>query len=134
MTLEEFAAQLEGIGQSLEQTPDTLTRLGDQIINQMRMRVPVDTGALRNSLGYIVQGDRLELSMLDYGQFQNYGVRGQAGPPTNPVPFGVEPQPSSPPFYTFKTRSFGIRPQPFYDYDEITNQVVAALQNQIEEI
>ena len=134
MTLEEFSRQLEGIGQGLDQTPDTLTRLGDQIINSMRMRVPVDTGALRNSLGYIVVGDRLELSMLEYGQFQNYGVRGQGGPSTNPVPFGVEPQPSSPPFYTFKTRSFGIRPQPFYDYDEITNQVVQALQNQIEEI
>jgi hypothetical protein len=134
MTLEEFSRQLEGIGQAIEETPSALTQLGDQIINSMRARVPIDTGALRNSLRYIVEGNDLQFSMLDYGQFQNYGVRGESGPSTNPVPFGVEPQPSSPPFYTFKSRSFGIRPQPFYDYDEITNQIVEALQNRVNEI
>ena len=134
MTLEEFSRQLEGIGQSLEQSPRTLVDLAEQILSEMRFRVPVDTGALRNSLRYQVEPAGISFSMLDYGQYQNYGVRGQAGPLVNPVPLGVQPQPSSPPFYAFKSRAFGIVPQPFYDVDQITDQVVQALQNQIEEI
>lgn len=133
MTLEEFAQQLDGIGQQIEDTPNTLVMLGERIVNSMKMRVPVDTGALRNSLRYAVSGDELSFSMLDYGQFQNYGVRGANGPFTNPVPFGVEPQPSNPPYYSFKERSFGLRPQPFYDLDEITEQLLEALANQINE-
>ena len=133
MTLEEFSRQLEGIGQQIEGTPNTLVQLGERIVNSMKMRVPVDTGALRASLRYAVQGDELSFSMLEYGQFQNYGVRGQTGPFTNPVPRGVEPQPSNPPYYSFKERVFGLRPQPFYDLDEIQEQLLEALANQITE-
>ena len=133
MTLEEFSRQLEGIGQQIEGTPNTLVMLGERIVNSMKLRVPVDTGALRNSLRYTVAGPTLSFSMLDYGQYQNYGVRGEQGPFTNRVPFGVEPQPSNPPYYMFKSRRFGLRPQPFYDYDELTEQLLEALANQITE-
>jgi hypothetical protein len=132
MTLEEFAAQLEGIGQQREDTPNTLFALGERLVAQMKLRVPVDTGALRNSIRYQVEGNDLSFQMLEYGQFQNYGVKGLTGPFVNPVPFGIEPQPSSPPFYSFKTRQWGLVPQPFYDIDDLTEQLLEALQTQVQ--
>ena len=132
MTLEEFERQLSDLGDRIEDTPSALVQIGEQIVAAMRVRVPVDTGALRRSIGYTVTGDSLSFSMLYYGAFQNYGVKGLGGPLTNPVPFGVNPQPSSPPFYAFRDRTFGISPQPFYDYEEITTQVLEAIQNNLD--
>jgi hypothetical protein len=134
MTLEEFARQLDGIGQSIEETPSTLAQIGERLVNQMKLRVPVDTGALRNSISYQINGDDLSFSMLAYGQFQNYGVMGLLGPLANPVPFGVEPQPSRPPFYSFESREFGLVPQPFYDVDDLLDQIMTALQNSVDNI
>jgi hypothetical protein len=134
MTLEEFARQLDGIGQSIEETPSTLAQIGERLVNQMKLRVPVDTGALRNSISYQINGDDLSFSMLAYGSFQNYGVMGLLGPLGNPVPFGVEPQPSRPPFYSFESREFGLVPQPFYDVDDLLDQIMTALQNSVDNI
>jgi hypothetical protein len=134
MTLEEFARRLDGIGQEIEDTPNALAELGERIVNQMRLRVPVDTGALRNSISYAVNGDELTFSMLAYGQFQNYGVMGLLGPMANPVPLGVQPQPSRPPFYAFESREFGLPAQPFYDYAGILDQITEALQNRFDNI
>jgi len=133
MTLDEFQNALSDLGQSIEDTPSALVQIGERIVSQMRVRVPVDTGALQRSISYAVTGDSLEFSMLYYGAFQNYGVKGLAGPLTNPVPFGVNPQPLRPPFYAFRDRSFGISPQPFYDYEEITNLVLEAIENNLEQ-
>ena len=131
MTLEEFERQLSDLGQRIEDSPSALVQLGEEIVAQMRLRVPVDTGALRNSIRYAVEGNTLTFLMLPYGAFQNYGVKGAGGPNVNPVPFGVNPQPSMPPFFEYRNRSFGINPQPFYDFEQISAQIVEALQNNV---
>jgi len=131
MTLQEFERQLGAIGEQLEETPAALVQLGEQIVSRMKLAVPVDTGALRSSIRYAVTGTELQFSMLEYGAFQNFGVKGTGGPFVRPVPLGVEPQPANPPFYAFRTREFGLRPQPFYDVDQITDELMEALVNNI---
>jgi len=99
----------------------------------MKRLAPVDTGALRNSITYTIQGDQMSINMLYYGAFQNYGVNGAGQFGANKVEFGVQPRPSSEPFYAFKTRQFGLRAQPFFNMDTITNQIADAFADAVTE-
>jgi len=132
MTPDEFAAYLNDLGEELTDLQGTLSQVGSEIVTAMKVRVPVDTGRLKNSISYVVQDNTLSFQMMYYGPFQNYGVMGLAGPRVNPVPqFGVA-QPSRPPFYAFQSREFGLSPQPFFDLEDIQAQVADALINIVE--
>lgn len=67
---------LAGYGERVEGLDARLQEFFTQKVDEMRMLVPVDTGALRSSIK--LTGDRFhyELTMLSYGVFQNYGVLG----------------------------------------------------------
>ena len=123
MTVDEFMQDLDQFGQQLSQPEQLLTNIGMQLQDAMRAQAPVDTGALKNSIRYQVEGNSLLFTMLLYGPFQNYGVNGTEDFTARQVQFGVQPRPTSEPFYAFKKRRFGLRPQPFFDMTNITNVI-----------
>jgi hypothetical protein len=57
-----------------------LQKYGQEVVNEMRNRVPVDTGALKNSIDYRIEEQEDSLSivfkMLGYGNFVDRGVNG----------------------------------------------------------
>ena len=122
MTVDDFIADLSALGQELSDPQDILSEIGSDITEEMRRLAPVDTGALKNSIGYTINGNQIEFKMLYYGFFQNYGVSGQSDSLGTTVPFGLL-EPSNGSFYQFKKRAFGLRRQQFFNYDTITNQI-----------
>lgn len=126
MTLDDLIADLEQLGEELSGPESILTEIGEQITSELKSRVPVDTGALKNSISYTIANDKMEINMLYYGPFQNYGVNGTGDSRATSVQFGVEPRPVSEPFYAFKTRRFGLRAQSFFNIETITNQITQA--------
>lgn len=122
MTVDDFIADLSALGQELSEPQEILTEIGSDITEEMRRLAPVDTGALKQSIGYTVNGNQIEFSMLYYGFFQNYGVSGQSDSLGTTVPFGLL-APSNGSFYQFKKRQFGLRPQRFFNYDTITRTI-----------
>ena len=130
MTVDDFIADLTALGEELSRPQEILTELGTDIVESMRRQAPVDTGALRNSINYFINGNQLEFTMLYYGFFQNYGVNGTEQSIANPVPaFGVL-EPTSPPYYAFRKRRFGLRPQTFFNMDTITEQIANTIAEQ----
>lgn len=127
MTIDDFIAELDQFGQELSDLSPVLQELGDSITADMRSKAPVDTGALRNSIRAVVTYNSLEIDMLYYGAFQNYGVNGTQESLARPVQFGVQPRPTSEPFYAFKKRRFGLRPRQFFDMDILEQLVVDTL-------
>ena len=122
MTVDDFIADLSELGQELSDPQQILTEIGSDITEEMRRRVPVDTGALKQSIGYTVNSNQIEFKMLYYGFFQNYGVSGQSDSLGRSVPFGLL-APSNGSFYQFKKRAFGLPAQQFFNYDTITNEI-----------
>ena len=133
MTPQELAAELGQIGEELSDPQSILTELGSEITESMKRNVPVDTGALKQSIGYVVNGNTIEFAMLEYGFFQNYGVKGTSGgyntssyhKPFNNE-FGGITQPTVSPFNIgmgFRNRSFGLPARKFFDYDNILNTI-----------
>jgi hypothetical protein len=122
MTVDDFIADLSELGQELSDPQQILTEIGSDITEEMRRRVPVDTGALKQSIGYTVNSNQIEFKMLYYGFFQNYGVSGQSDSLGRTVPFGLL-APSNGSFYQFKKRAFGLPAQQFFNYDTITNEI-----------
>lgn len=57
-----------------------LEKYGSEVVNEMKSRVPVDTGALKNSINYRIEDNQDSLTlifqMLDYGNYQDKGVNG----------------------------------------------------------
>jgi len=128
MTVEELNAELSQFGQDLQDLSPTLTDIGERITNDMVRKAPVDTGALRNSIRTFVTYNSLEIEMLSYGAYQNYGVNsGKGNKPANAVQFGVSPRPSSEPFYAFKGGLLGIRPKNFFNMDILQDTVEQSL-------
>ena len=132
MTPQELAAELGQIGEELSDPQSILTELGSEITESMKRNVPVDTGALKQSIRYVVNGNTIEFVMLEYGFFQNYGVGGSASYNTSSYhkqfgnEFGVVTQPSSITFgigRVLEHRSFGLPSQTFFDYDNILNTI-----------
>lgn len=122
MTVDDFIADLSELGQELSDPQQILTEIGSDITEEMRRRVPVDTGALKQSITYTINGNKIEFSMLYYGFFQNYGVRGQSDSFGATVPRALL-TPSNGSFYQFKKRAFGLPAQQFFNYDTITNEI-----------
>lgn len=132
MDVNDFIAELEGFGQELSNISPVLQELGDRITADMKASAPVDSGALKNSIRAVVSDNKLEIDMLYYGAFQNYGVNGTSDNIANKVQFGVTPRPTSEPFYAFKKRKFGLRPQQFFNLDLLEELVITTLTEETE--
>ena len=149
MTVEDFINDLQGLGEQITNLENDLLEIGLRIVNDMRSRVPVDSGALRNSITSVVTSNSLTISMLSYGMFQNYGVRGTQSGFADSVPQEIEPSPRSGNTYQFNSiyrmiggplpfgarvniHKFGLRPQRFFNLDEIADILEQELQNRID--
>lgn len=146
MTTEEFERALEGFGETLGNLSPVLFDLGGQIVDEMKRNVPQDTGNLKSSIKAVIDEDSLSFQMLAYGLFNNFGVKpdyntssehkpfnSRFGGIQNPteVPFGVEPQPLSGNFYTYKTRKFGLPQRKFFDVDDIATIIADGVAQQL---
>ena len=119
----------------------------DNIAYGIRQNAPQDTGALRNSIQLLAEesseGLSVVFSMLNYGYYQNYGVKGTDGvnSPFNSLsstninrqqPFGLE-RPAIGPF-SFGTRKSGIPATPFFNYQQVQQQVNDLVNEKIQNI
>lgn len=132
MTVDEFISDLSALGEELSDPQSILTEIGTGITEEMKRLSPVDTGALRNSIGYEINGNQITFDMLYYGMFQNYGVSGTEDNMGLPVPFGLLP-PREGNTYSFRKRRFGLRNQTFFNYDTIIDTIATGLGEQIEQ-
>lgn len=136
MTVEDFERELSDLGQEIR---DTATQgvldVLSPIIEQMRRRAPVDTGRLISSIAAQLGPEySIQFFMLYYGAFQNYGVSGTQDSFGVSVPAEVEPTPANGSNYAFTRRRFGLRRQEFFDIEQIREDIVAGLQQRIEEL
>ena len=137
MTVNDFISDLAQLGEALSNPQELLAELGDNMVTTIKTQVPVDTGALRNSIQWaFVAENAIQLSMLPYGVFQNYGVNGTDGgynPQTNHKSFmndfGGITQPQPAPGFGFGTgyqnRAFGLPARKFYDELQIQEYIGA---------
>lgn len=146
MTVDEFNARLSEFGQQATDLTDILTTIGSEITSNIKRAAPVDTGALRSSISFLVQLNSLELEMLNYGMFQNYGVKGTENDPgaisTPDGIFGVaagyrfqfksQTIGGSLPFAVRKSiAKKGLKPKQFFNLTDITNEVVERLTEEL---
>ena len=148
MTVDEFESALSDFGETMQNLSPILTAIGGRLVDQIKQDAPTDTGQLRNSIKAVIEDDSLSIQMLYYGIFQNYGVDGIQNAPAREVPrFGV-PQPAAGRRFGFSGNyemiggdlSFGVRkeiykmglkPQPFFDVDQIANAVADGVAQQL---
>ena len=142
MTLDQFESMLEGFGERVEGLDARLQEFFSQKVDEIRRLTPVapeDGGALRSSIK--LTGDRFhfQISMLYYGVFQNYGVRGVNSSrfPVNVPEAGLSlgTHPVEQEQFQFGTNNFwnggppwgayytGIRAQSFFSITDITNEL-----------
>lgn len=139
-SIEDFENQLEGFGQSLTNLDDILLNVSGQIVAQIKSNAPVDQGNLKNSIQAVIIDNQIQIQMLAYGLFQNYGVDGMQQRVADPVPFGIEPRPTTGDRFGFSGNyemiggdlpiparksiyAYGIKPQRFFNLETITNYI-----------
>ena len=119
----------------------------DNLVFQMRSLAPVDRGRLKSSISLLAQGSSgdlsVVLSMLDYGYYQNFGVKPSAQSPINRLsstmaerrqPYGV-PTPSGViGDFSYSNRRFGLPATVFFDYNELRDQIAIIAESNILEI
>ena len=123
-TVSQFVNELAQLGEALSDPQELLAEIGDQVVQTMKLNVPVDTGALRSSISWSFNGSNsIEFNMLEYGLYQNYGVLPNYNTQSYHKPFGndfggiTNPQPS-PNFGMgsgYRNRAFGLPARKFYD-------------------
>lgn len=141
MTLDEFEQNIDNIGRELLNLTPILTRIGNEMTAELRNAAPVDTGALQSSISLEVKPQEFGISMLDYGAFQNYGVKSYEGKGDNDdqdIPTGFATQK-----YQFGTGNFsqggrpwgayysGLNAKRWFNINDMTNEVTYRLQNAI---
>ena len=124
MTVDDFMLDLSLLGEALSDPQELLAEIGDQVVQTMKMNVPIDTGALKSSISWSFNGvNSIEFNMLEYGLYQNYGVRPNYNRQSYHKPFisdfgGItDPQPA-PNFGMgsgYRNRAFGLPARKFYD-------------------
>ena len=133
MEIDDFIKQLENFGQSVNNVDQYLLEISGSIVALLKSKSPVDTGELRKSIRSQISNNTMTIKMLNYGAFQNYGVNGTQNKTAKEVQFGVEPRPSSEPFYAFKSRRFGIKPKNFFDINVLNKTVTDHIQKRIQD-
>jgi hypothetical protein len=88
LTPEQISRQLEDIGTDMPRAIFEELELAARLaIREVRLDVPIDSGKLRQSINASIIDDQyLGITMLDYGWFQNFGVKGTKNDTTQ---FGV---------------------------------------------
>jgi len=134
MTVNDFISDLAQLGEALSNPQELLAELGDNMVTTIKTQVPVDTGALRNSIQWSFTSENaIQLQMLNYGVFQNYGVMPNYNPQSYHKPFmndfgGItQPQPA-PGFGIgpgYQNRAFGLPARKFYDELQIQEYIGA---------
>ena len=132
MTVDDFIGDLAALGETLSNPQELLAELGDEIVTRMKTQAPFKTGALRSSIQWsFIAENTIELSMLGYGLFQNYGVMPGYNPDSYHKPFtndfgGItQPQPA-PGFGIgpgYSNRNFGLPARKFYDELQIQEYI-----------
>lgn len=139
-SIEDFENQLADFGQQLTNLDDILLNVSGQIVAQIKASAPVDEGNLKNSIQAVITDNQIQIQMLAYGLFQNYGVDGMQQRVADPVPFGVEPRPTTGDRFGFSGNyemiggdlpipvrkhiyAYGIKPQRFFNIETITNYI-----------
>lgn len=134
MTVSEFVNDLAQLGEALSNPQELLAELGDNMVTTIKTQVPVDTGALRNSIQWAFTAENaIELRMLNYGVFQNYGVLPNYNPQSYHKPFmndfGTITQPQPAPGFGlgpgYQNRAFGLPARKFYDELQIQEYIGA---------
>ena len=125
MTVEQFESFLGDYAERLEDIGADLTPLVNEMVNDLKSQAPVDRGDLRRSIVGAVRGNDVEFGWLNYGSFQNYGVSGSKDSLGEIVNEAVSPFPRSGSTYKFKTRRYGLKPQTWFNIDDMTNLIVA---------
>jgi len=146
MTVDELNARLSTFGQNAIDLSDILTNIGAEITSQIKQTAPVNTGALRSSISFKVNPNSLELNMLNYGIFQNYGVKGtEEDPGAISTPSGIFGVAANHRFQ-FKSQAIGgslpfpvrrsiirrgLKPKNFFSLIDITKEVVERLTEEL---
>ena len=142
--IENFNAFQDTAGEFTGSLDRELSSLATSIVDQMRRDAPVarqNGGALRNSIKINIDRNKFIIDMLKYGPYQNYGVLGAAlGGPTKDVvedemtgrkhQFGTQFEMigGSLPFGArVNIHRFGINRQPFYNVEDIVEQMVETI-------
>lgn len=79
MTLDNFGDYLDQAEQRIMNLTPVLTEIGNTMTAQLRQAAPEarqNGGDLKRSISLTVQPQSFGVTMLDYGAYQNYGVRG----------------------------------------------------------
>lgn len=146
MTVDELNARLSQFGQQATDLSDILANIGSEITLQIKRDAPVDTGALKASIGFQVTQNSLQLDMLNYGIFQNYGVIGTENDPgavsTPDGIFGVAANYK----FRFKSQTIGgslpfpvrgsiarkgLKPKQFFNLKDIAEEVSIRLTEEL---
>jgi hypothetical protein len=133
MTQEEFEKKIGEFGDEIEAINRLLLDIGGILVAKMKNKAPVDTGELKKSIRAEVSNYTLQFKMLNYGSFQNYGVRGKSDKRGVKVEFGVQPRPTNEPYYAFKKRRFGLTNRNFFNLNDMTDEVVEYLTEKLME-
>ena len=132
MTVDDFIADLAQLGETLSKPQELLAELGDNMVTTIKTQVPVDTGALRNSIRWGFSGvNSIDLFMLDYGVFQNYGVMPNYNTQSYHKPFmndfGTITNPQPAPGFGigsgYSNRAYGLPARKFYDELQIQEYI-----------
>lgn len=146
----DFLHALENFGEDLSNLDNTLLAIAGRVVQDLKAAAPSDSGALKNSIQAVVQDNSIQIEMLAYGIFQNYGVDGMNQAVASGVPeFGIAPQPRAGRKFGFSgdyemiggTLPFavrksiyerGLRPQNWFDLDTIAERITNEIANRIE--
>lgn len=85
--------------------------IANDIVNALVRRVPVDTGNLRNSITYRVDGKDIEIHMADYGRYVEFGTAPHIIKPVNKKALSFKVDGNK--VLTKEVHHPGTRPQPF---------------------
>ena len=146
MTVDEMNARLSQFGQQATDLSDILATIGSDITAQVKRAAPVKSGDLQRSISFSVTMNTLEMEMLNYGVYQNYGVIGTENDPgaisTPDGIFGVAANyrfrfksqtiGGSLPFQVRKSiAQKGLKPKQFFNLRDITDEVTERLTEEL---
>ena len=143
--LENFNQFQDSVDQIQSNLDQDLSRLATRIVDQMRRDAPVaqmDGGSLRDSIKVNIDRFKFIIEMLKYGPYQNYGVEGTENRAIvtedeitgqthkfgtrfsmtgGQLPFGAR----------VNIHRYGISRQPFYDIEDILEQMETIIEESI---
>jgi len=130
MTIEQLNKEFHDLSTNLEKIDELLLSIAKPIIEKIKAKAPSDTGKLKASIKAEIENNTLIIKMLNYGAFQNYGVKGKNDSKGKEVEFGINLQPKSSVF-AFEKRKFGITQRNFFDVNEITDEIIEKITENI---